>query len=119
MHPHYITTDFPILKTSGKTKSVLFATRIEYPITQLPEPTSGHPRHKDHREYCSGPRGAFLGPLDSLPAHIEGGQALAEATRGDYHKIIPRPNQSSSSSLVIESGTEPYCHSSGKGQEGA
>jgi len=26
-------------------------------------------------------------------------------------------NQSSSSSLVIESGTEPYCHSSGKGQE--
>ena len=29
------------------------------------------------------------------------------------------PNQSSSSSLVIESGTDPYCHSSGKGQEEA
>ena len=68
-------------------------------------------------EYQSVPPGAFLGPLDSLPAHIEGDQALAEASRGDNQTIIPRSNQSSSSSLVIESGTEPYCHSSGKGQE--
>ena len=32
--------------------SVLFATSIEYPRTQLPEPTSKHPRHnieKDHQ----------------------------------------------------------------------
>ena len=27
--------------------------------------------------------GTFLGPLDSLPAHIEGGQALAEVSRED------------------------------------